>query len=238
MLLGITTAVEGVMFIRSACRTLPGFILLCVCCLIVGSQPVLAQKEKKGAPEWKSAILPADALAYGAALNDHAPPKLKAWCEEFARKEMPKRRIDPRETMAVVDKQFPKNSDEARDAAIYLVSYLSYVAEDDNQRELAHAIRQIDGQMDDIQRQVETLRKNDQNRMGNTRAAQTPQQVVQEEEQVQKMEQQLRELDEARGRKIKELSISRKRVDGHLKVLDVTHKRMNGIEPSILSEFQ
>src|SRR5712692_8431834 len=150
MLLGITTAVEGVMFIRSACRTLPGFILLCVCCLIVGSQPALAQKEKKGAPEWKSAILPADALAYGAALNDHAPPKLKAWCEEFARKEMPKRRIDPRETMAVVDKQFPKNSDEARDAAIYLVDYLSYLDEDSNQRRLAGEVRRMDDEAKDI----------------------------------------------------------------------------------------
>jgi hypothetical protein len=238
MLLAITSAVEGITFMRNPCLVLPEFIPLFVCALILGSSPALAQKEKKGTPEWKPAILPADALAYGAALNDHAPPKLKAWCEEFARKEMAKHRIDPRETMGVVDKQFPKNSDEARDAAIYLVSYLSYVAEDDNQGELAHLIRQVDGQMDDIQRQVETLRKNDQNRMGNTRAAQTPQQVVQEEEKIQKMEQQLRELDEARGRKIKELSISRKRVDGFLKVLDVTHKRMNGIEPSILSEFQ
>lgn len=238
MLLGITSAVEGITFMRNPCLVLPEFILLFVCALILGSPPTLAQKEKKGVPEWKPAILPADALAYGAALNDHAPPKLKAWCEEFARKEMPKRRIDPRETMGVVDKQFPKNSDEARDAAIYLVSYLSYVAEDDNQRELTHLIRQLDGQMDDIQRQVETLRKNDQKRMGNTRAVQTPQQVVQEEENIQKMEQRLRELDEARGRKTKELSISRNRVDGFLKVLDVTHKRMNGIEPSILSEFQ
>jgi hypothetical protein len=229
---------EDVTFMPNPCRVLPEFILLFVCALIVGSPPGRAQKEKKGVPEWKPATLPADALASGAAFNDHAPPKLKAWCEEFARKEMPKHRIDPRETMEVVDKQFPKNSDEARDAAIYLVSYLSYVAEDDNQRELNHLIRQMDGQMDDIQRQIETLRKNDQNRMGNTRAAQTPQQVVQEEERVQKMEQQLRELDEARGRKIKELSISRKRVDGFLKVLDVTHKRMSGIEPSILNEFQ
>jgi hypothetical protein len=238
MLLGITCAIEGVTFTRNLCRVLLEFILLFVCALVVGSPAALAQKEKKRAPEWKPAILPADALAYGAALNGHAPPKLKAWCEEFARKEMPKRRIDARETMGVVDKQFPKNSDEARDAAIYLVSYLSYVAEDDNQRELAHLIRQMDGQMDDIQRQIETLRENDQNRMGNTRAAQSLQHVVQEEERVQKMEQQLRELDEARGQKIKELSISRKRIDGFLKVLDVTHKRMNGIEPSILSEFQ
>jgi len=204
----------------------------------VASPQGLAQKEKKGLPEWKPAILPADALTYGAALNDHAPAKLKAWCEDFARMEMPKRRIDPRETMAVVDKQFPKNRDEARDAAIYLVSYLSYVAEDDNQRELAHVVREIDGQMDDIERQVETLHKNDENRIGNKRAAQTPQQIVQQQEQVQKMEQQLRDLDEARRRKIKELSVSRKRVDGYLKVLDVTHKRMNGIEPSILGEFQ
>jgi hypothetical protein len=229
---------EGITFMRNPCRVLPEFILLFVCALIMGSSPALAQKEKKGAPEWKPAILPADALAYGEALNDHAPPKLKAWCEEFARKEMPKRQIDPRETMGVVDRQFPKNSDEARDAAIYLVSYLSYVAEDDNQRELAHLVRQMDGQMDDIQRQLETIRKNDQDSMGNSRWAQTPQRVMQQEELVQRMARQLGELDGARRRTIKELSISRKRVDGFLKVLEVTHKRMDGIEPSILSEFQ
>jgi len=223
---------------RNPWRFLRAFIPLFVCGLILGSLAAPAQKGKRGAPEWKPAVVPADALAYGAALNDHAPAKLKAWCEEFARKEMPKRRIDPRETMDVVDKQFPENSDAARDAAIYLVSYLSYVAEDDNQRELSHLIRQLDGQMDEIQRDIETLRSNDQNRMGNPRAAQTAQQAVQEEEKIQKMEQQLRELDEAHERKIKELSTSRRRVDGFLKVLDVTYKRMNGIEPSILTEFQ
>jgi hypothetical protein len=231
---------EGITFMRNPCRVLPEFIVLFMCALIMGPSPALAQEEKKGAPEWKPAILPADALAYGEALNDHAPPKLKAWCEEFARKEMPKRRIDPRETMGVVDRQFPKNSDEARDAAIYLVSYLSYVAEDDNQRELAHRVRQMDGQMDDIQRQIETIRKNDPNpdSVGNSRWARTPQQVRQQEELVQRMARQFGELDEARRRTIKELSISRKRVDGFLEVLDVSHKRMDGIEASILSDFQ
>lgn len=224
---------------RSPCRVLPEFIVLFMCALIMGSSSALAQ-EKKGAPEWKPAILPADALAYGEALNDHAPPKLKAWCEEFARKEMPKRRIDPRETMGVVDRQFPKNSDEARDAAIYLVSYLSYVAEDDNQRELAHRVRQMDGQMQDIQRQIETIRKNDPNpnSVENSRWTRTPQQVRQQEELVQRMARQFAELGEARKRTIKELSISRKRVDGFLEVLDLSHKRMDGIEASILSEFQ
>src|SRR5689334_19424474 len=72
MLLGITSAMEGITFMRNPCRVLPEFIVLFVCALIIGSSPGLAQEEKKGAPEWKPAILPADALAYGEALNDHA----------------------------------------------------------------------------------------------------------------------------------------------------------------------
>jgi hypothetical protein len=199
--------------------------------------PARAQKDKKE-PEWKPATLPAEALAYGTALNGQAPPKLKAWCEEFAHKEIPKHRIDPRETMAIADKQFPKNSDEARDAAIYLVFYLAYLAEDDNQRALAHEIRQNDEQKDDILRQADILQKNDEKRIGNNRVAQTPQQMMQQQEELQKMEQQIRALDETRRKKTKDMETSRKRVDGYLKVLDVTYKRMDGVQPSVLREFQ
>src|SRR5712692_1577550 len=237
MLLGITTAVEGVMFIRSACRTLPGFILLCVCCLIVGSQPVLAQNEKKGAPEWKSAILPADALAYGAALNDHAPPKLKAWCEEFARKEMPKRRIDPRETMAVVDKQFPKNSNEARDGTIYLIDYLSYLDEDSNQRRLAGEVRRMDDEAKDIALNMQAIAEQENNRVAHGRTV-GQEEMVRNDAKLREMDQQIKEIGERRRERVKGLTTACKRADGYLKVLDVTHKRMNGIEPSVLREFQ
>ncbi len=214
--------------------------LLCAWSVEAWTQSAPIQQEKKGSatPEWRPATLPAGALAYGSALREQAPPQFKAWCEKFAHKDMPKRRIDPREIMSVVDKEFPKNSDGARDAAIYLVFYLSYLDEDNNQRELAHEIRQNDDQTEEILRQLETIQKNNEKRLGNNRLAQSPQQVVQEEEYVQKMEQQLRALNETRARKMKQLATSRKRVDGYLKVLDVTHKRMNGIESSVLREFQ
>lgn len=233
-------AVEGPVAIFKLRRFSLAIFLLCVWSVGAWTQSALVQQEKKrsATPDWKPAILPADALAYGSALHQQAPPQIKAWCEEFAHKDMPRRRIDPREIMGVVDKQFPNNSDEARDAAIYLVFYLSYLAEDNNQRELAHEIRQNDYQREEILRQIETIDKNNEKRLGNNRLARTPQQVAQEQEDIQKMEQQLRALNETWARKMKELATSRKRVDGYLKVLDVTHKRMNGIEPSILREFQ
>jgi hypothetical protein len=86
-------------------------LVLCVCCAFAQAQPAAQgpqdkqdQKKEPDLQDWKPAIFPADAIAYGEALHQAAPPGIKAWCEEFTRKEMPKHRIDPRETMALVDK--------------------------------------------------------------------------------------------------------------------------------------
>jgi hypothetical protein len=189
--------------------------------------------------EWTPANLPANALAYGAALEQNAPPNLKKWCENYAHKEMPKQKIDPRATMAVVDKEFAKASDEARDAAIFLLDYLAYKHEDTEQRMLAQRIRQIDDQAYDITRRMILLKENQERGMSSiskSQSAAAPQ--GQADEDIRKMEQQLREMAQDRKMKIGQLETLRKRVDGYLKVMGVTYPRMNGVEPAVLRTMQ
>jgi len=188
--------------------------------------------------DWKPATLPADAVAYGAALESAAPPKIKDWCDSFARKEMPKRKIDPRETMAVVDKQFPKNSDAARDAAIYLVNYLAYREEDRAQEQLAAMIRRMDEEAHDIKWRMQLTAENEMNRLSSTRQTVSQTQMIRNDQEARAADQKLAEMSNTRKQRMKELEDLRRRVEGYLRVMAVTHPRMNGIEPAVLREFQ
>jgi len=184
--------------------------------------------------DWKPSTLPADALAFGAALEENAPPQLKKWCENYAQKEMPKQKIDPRATMAVVDKEFAKASDEARDAAIFLLFYLAYKEEDTGQRQLAARIRRMDEEAYDIIRRMQVMKETEQNMLASTRRVPGQQELLRNDEQSREMEQQLRRMSDDRKVKMGQLQMQRKRVDGYLKVMSVTHARMAGIEPSVL----
>jgi hypothetical protein len=190
--------------------------------------------------EWKPAMFPADAIAYGATLEENAPSKLKKWCEHYAQKEMIKQKIEPRATMAVVDKEFPAASDEARDAVIFLLDYLAYKSEDNEQRMLAGRIRRLDNDAYDMNLRMHILKENQERRIGSTskRVAISPQQMIQSEEEVQKLEQQLRLMNEDRKVKMDQLYALRRRVDGYLKVMSVTHPRMNGVAPEVLRTVQ
>jgi hypothetical protein len=208
------------------------------------AQPAAAQSTPPNAArdpkieEWKPATLPADALAFGAALEENAPPQLKKWCENYAQKEMPKQKIDPRATMAVVDKEFAKASDEARDAAIFLLFYLAYKEEDTGQRQLAARIRRMDDEAYDITRRMQVMKETEQNMLASTRRVPGQQELMRNDEQAREMEQQLRRMSEDRKVKMGQLQMQRKRVDGYLKVMSVTHARMAGIEPSVLRTMQ
>lgn len=190
--------------------------------------------------EWKPAMLPADALAYGAALEENAPLKLKKWCEHYAQTEMIKQKIVPRATMAVVDKEFASASDEARDAVIFLLDYLAYKNEDNEQRMLAGRIRRLDNDTYDMNLRMQILKENQEKRVGSTskRVAISPQQMVQSEEEIQRLEQQIRMMLEERKLKLDQLYALRRRVDGYLKVMSVTYPRMNGVAAEVLKTMQ
>jgi hypothetical protein len=223
------------------------FLLLLICASAVGAAleaqagaQTATRRRDPGLEDWKPATLPADALAYGAALEENAPPQLKKWCENYAQKEMPKQKIDPRATMAVVDKEFSKASDEARDAVIFLLDYLAYKHEDIEQSMLAMRIRHIDDEAYDITRRMIVTKENQERGMSTTAKNRgiSPQQAMQVEEDQRKSEQQLREMAENRKLKRAQLEMLRKRVDGYLKVMAVTHPRMNGVAPEVLRTIQ
>jgi hypothetical protein len=218
-------------------------LLLAFIGLAASSQSAAQIPERKRDPkveDWKPATLPADALAYGAALDANAPTKLKKWCDNYSQKEMPKQKIDPRATMAVVDKEFASASDEARDATIFLLDYLSYKHEDQEQIMLAQRIRQLDDQAYDLTRRMIVLKENQERGMSTTsknQAAAAPD-AFKAEEDLRNLEQQLRELAQDRKMKMGQLDAHRKRVDGYLKVMSVTYPRMNGVEPQVLRTMQ
>ena len=169
------------------------------------------RRRDPGLEDWKPATMPADALAYGAALEQNAPPNLKKWCENYAQREMPKQRIDPRATMSVVDKEFSRASDEARDAVIFLLDYLAYKHEDNEQSMLAQRIRHIDDEAYDITRRMIISKENQERGMSATAKNRgiSPQQVMQIEEDQRKLEQQLREMAEDRKVKRAQLEMLR-----------------------------
>jgi len=202
-------------------------------------QPVQPGAQKDPKPEdWKPATLPSEALAYGAALVENAPPKLKKWCESYAKKKMPKQPISPRATMAVVDQQLPKASEEARDAATFLVFYLAYQEEDKEQRQLAARIRRMDEEAYDISRRMQVMKETEQNLLASTRRTVSQQEMLRNDEEARELDQRLRNMSEERKVKSAQLDMLRKRVDGYLKVLDVTHARMTGIAPAVLRTVQ
>lgn len=190
--------------------------------------------------EWKPSTLPADALAFGAALEENAPPQLKQWCENYAQKKMPNQPISPKAIMAAVDQEFAKDSDEARDAVGFLLYYLGYLEEDSAQKMLAARIRRIDDEAYDITRRMIIIKENQESAMSSTsrNRALSPQQVLQVEEEMRSLEQQLRVMGEDRKVKMAQLEMLRKRVDGYLKVMGVIHPRMNGIAASVLRTMQ
>ena len=220
-------------------------ILLVSLAVLLAATAGSAQSDRPKKPEskveqWKPAMLPADALAYGAQLELNAPPKLKKWCEHYAQSEMPKQKIDPRATMAVVDKEFASASDEARDAVIFLLDYLAYKHEDNEQRLLASRIRRLDDDAFDMTERMFDIKEAQQRRVRatNSKTSISPQELIRSEDELQQLEQKLRALSDDRKVKLDQLQMLRRRVDGYLKVMSVTHPRMNGVLPEVLRTMQ
>lgn len=199
--------------------------------------PPNAERDPK-VESWQPSILPADALAYGAALGENAPPKVKKWSENYAKKKMPHQPISPKAIMAEVDQAFSKDSNEARDAVGFLLYYLGYLLEDDDQRQLAARIRRMDEEAYDITRRMQIIKENEQNLLASTRRTPSQQQLLKNDDDLQQLDQKLRSMSDDRKVKMAQLEALRKRVDTYLKVMSVIHPRMNGIEPAILRAMQ
>jgi hypothetical protein len=197
-------------------------------------------KPPKEEEEWKPASVPADALKYAVELEHAATPEFKAWCREHVVKHMRSQPVSPRAAMKAVDDAYPSTSDIARDAGIFLLKYLAYKDEDENQRVLAGQIREIDRRTYDISREINILNENEQRRLGTIypRAAISAEQRIRMEEEIRKREDQLRQYGTERQMRSAELDASRKKVNLYLRVLGVVFERMQDVPVASIAELK
>jgi hypothetical protein len=186
--------------------------------------------------KWKPAVMPADGLAYGAALEESATENLRRWCREYARTKMSEQPIDPRTTMRAVDAEFPQYSDAVRDAITYLLIYLAYKEENRTQAHLVGEIKRMDDEAHEILLRMQRMRENEMNKLASTRTTATQQEMLRNDEDERRKDQQLRDMALMRRVRMQELERARKRVDGYLKVIQVTYPRMNGVPANILRD--
>ncbi len=188
--------------------------------------PTAAQKEAK---EWKPAMIPADALKYGADIEAAATPEFLRWAHSFATGEMRHMQVNPKALMEVVDKKFAGTPDDARDAGIFLVEYLGYKDEEETQKMRTAEIRELNRQIYDANREMNIAKENTVNSKNPAASAVTKHNRYLE------MEESLKELGRQLEIKMKEVAASRNKVNLYLKVLKITHERMNGIPPAAVA---
>ena len=197
-------------------------------------------KEPKEEKEWKPASVPADALKFAAQLEENAPQEFQDWCHGHITGHMRTEPVSPREAMKAVDERYRQTSEIARDAGTFLLQYLAYKDEDENQRLLASRIREIDRTTYDISREINIMRENEQLRLfpTNPRAAIGAEQRVRMEDEIRKREEQLRQYGTDRQIKMGELDASRKKVNLYLKVLGVVFSRMKDVPAASIAELK
>lgn len=197
-------------------------------------------EEPKPEKEWKPEFIPADALAFGVQLEEQATREFKDWCHSHVAAHMRAEPVSPRAAMKAVDERYAQNSDIARDAGIFLLQYLAYKDEDQNQRVLASRVREIDRATYDISREINVMRENEQLRLfpTNPRGAIGAEQRIRMEEEIRKREEQLRQYGTDRQIKMGELQASRKKVNQYLKVLDVVFGRMKDVPATSIAELK
>jgi hypothetical protein len=197
-------------------------------------------KEAKEEREWKPASIPADALLFAAKLEENATPAFKDWCRSHVSAHMRSEPVSPRDAMKAVDERYPQTSEIARDAGTFLLEYLAYKDEDENQRVLAGRIREIDRATYDISREINIMRENEQRRLFPTtpRAAIGAEQRVRMDEEIRKREEQLRQYGTERQFRLTELEASRKKVNLYLKVLEVVFSRMKDVPAASIAELK
>ena len=79
--------------------------------------------------EFQEQVVPADAIALGAEFHEAAPPKLKKWCSQEARKKELRENPDLKAAAASVERAFPNASGQARGAVTFMLLYSLYTEE-------------------------------------------------------------------------------------------------------------
>jgi hypothetical protein len=222
-------------------RLLSAGVLLAGVWLAASAGPLRAQQANKPRPaakeleQWKPAYVPAQAVKFGAELDEAAAPELKKWVSGYVARSMRDRTVEPRTVMADVDAAYARQPDEVRDAVIFLLYYSSYKDEDENQRLLAFRIRDIDRETFDITRTINLMYHNADRRSASPNQQMSATDRIRMDEEQRKLEVRLRELADERQLKATQMEASRKRVTSYLRLLGSVHEKMKGVQPSVLA---
>jgi hypothetical protein len=190
--------------------------------------------------DWKPVFVPADALKFGAELDEKATSQFKGWCRDQVAKHLRNEPVSPRAAMEAVDKQYPAAPELSRDAGAFLLEYLAYKDEDTNQLTLAGRIREIDRTTYDLSREINIMTENEQRRLmpTNPRAAIGAEARVRMDADIRQREEKIRQLAIERQLRATELDASRKKVNLYLKVLGIVHGRMKDVPVDSIVELK
>ena len=216
-------------------------LVVCAACF-GGAAWAAQQKEDPLKPEkqWKPAHVPADALKFGAELEEKATPQFKHWCHEHVTKHMRNEPVKPRAAMLAVDEHYAQAPEISRDAGAFLLQYLAYKDEDTNQLTLAGRIREIDRTTYDLSREINIMVENEQRRLfpTNPRGAIGAEARVRMDADIRQREEKIRQLGTERQIRATELDASRKKVNLYLKVLGLVFDRMKDVPANSIVELK
>jgi hypothetical protein len=228
---------------RARLFTRGAFVLgACLALASAAGTAAAQQKEEPARPEkeWKPAFVPADALKFGATLEEKAPAQFKGWCHGHVTKHMRKEPVKPRAAMDAVDEHYPRAPEISRDAGAFLLQYLAYKDEDTNQLTLAGRIREIDRTTYDLSREINIMAENEQRRLmpTNPRAAIGAEARVRMDAEIRQREEKIRQLAMERQMRATELEASRKKVNLYLKALGLVFERMKDVPADSIAELK
>jgi hypothetical protein len=219
----------------------PLAIVICAACF-GGAIWAAQQKDDPLKPEkeWTPAHVPADALKFGAEMEEKATLEFKSWCREHVSKNMRNAPVKPRAAMEAVDAQYPQAPEISRDAGAFLLQYMAYKDEYTNQLTLAGRVREIDRTTYDLSREINIMAENEQRRLfpTNPRAAIGAEARVRMDADIRQREEKIRELAMERQIRATELNASRKKVNLHLKALGLVHPRMKDVPADSIVELK
>jgi hypothetical protein len=105
----------------------------------------------------QSVVLPAEALAYAAELEEHTPPKLLAWVRRHARTLLRDELAPQALSAESIARLFPREAPAAQEAIRFLVGYEVYRRASGRQESRASVLRDLDREIRDLEHRVRIL---------------------------------------------------------------------------------
>jgi hypothetical protein len=188
--------------------------------------------------EIQEQVVPAEALALGAEFHEAAPPKLKKWCNQEARKKELRENPDLKTAAASVDRAFPNASGKARGAATFMLLYSLYTEESRREAQILAQLRDRSQPLVSAEdRQMPSEKSNAELRSIGARFPTLREKAGQLEE-IRTAEEKAGRLRLEQARSLRELAKAQFRVAAVLKILDAVHPRAKLLSATVLEELR